>query len=167
MARIDQVAAGTGRIGMMACPGTGGPSLEADLATIRDWGARVVVSLIEAREFEALGVTDLGAHVEALGLDWYSLPLADMAAPDDHFEAAWKCLGAKLLETLSGGGSILLHCRGGLGRTGMIAARLLVELGRTPDTAIAIVRAARPGAIETAAQEAYLRAPPSNRGNRR
>ena len=45
------------------------------------------------------------------------------------------------------------HCRGGLGRAGMISARLLVESGVEPEVAIAKVRAARPGAIETREQE--------------
>jgi ADP-ribosyl-[dinitrogen reductase] hydrolase len=43
----------------------------------------------------------------------------------------------------------LVYCCGGLGRAGTIAARLLVELGAEPITAIAGVRKARPGAIET------------------
>jgi len=51
---------------------------------------------------------------------------------------------------------VLIHCTGGLGRSGMIAARLLVELGEEPRLAMQRVRAARPGAIETAAQEAYV-----------
>ncbi|MDP7292161.1 MAG: hypothetical protein QF497_08015, partial [Verrucomicrobiota bacterium] len=54
------------------------------------------------------------------------------------------------------GESIVLHCKGGLGRTGTIAARLLVELGMTPGNAILAVREARPGAIETSAQETYV-----------
>ena len=48
------------------------------------------------------------------------------------------------------------HCKGGLGRAGMVAARLLVESGYTPEDAIERVRAARPGAIETQAQERYV-----------
>ena len=46
---------------------------------------------------------------------------------------------------------------GGLGRTGMIAARILVEMGLSAELAIKSVREARPGTIETAAQEAYVR----------
>ena len=38
----------------------------------------------------------------------------------------------------------------------MIAARLLVELGMEPTEAIASVRAVRPGAIETIAQEEFV-----------
>ena len=50
-----------------------------------------------------------------------------------------------------------LHCRDGRDRTGMVAARLLVELGCHPSDAINRVRGARPGAIATAEQEAYVR----------
>ena len=49
-----------------------------------------------------------------------------------------------------------IHCRAGLGRSGMIAARLLVERGMAPEQAIIEVRAARPGAIETEAQERWI-----------
>ena len=51
---------------------------------------------------------------------------------------------------------MLLHCRGGIGRTGTIAARLLVEFGFKPADAIALVRRTRPGTIETSAQEQYV-----------
>jgi ADP-ribosyl-[dinitrogen reductase] hydrolase len=57
---------------------------------------------------------------------------------------------------LQTGGSVLIHCRGGLGRTGTIAARLLVELGWQPRAAIEAVRGARPGAIETPQQERHV-----------
>ena len=50
----------------------------------------------------------------------------------------------------------MVHCRGGLGRAGTIAARLLVECGWPAAKAIAAVREVRPGAIETRAQEKYV-----------
>ena len=52
--------------------------------------------------------------------------------------------------------NILVHCRGGLGRAGTIAARLLIEIGIDPKIAISEVRAVRPGAIETVEQEKYV-----------
>ena len=58
---------------------------------------------------------------------------------------------------LRGGGDIVVHCKGGLGRAGMIAARLLVELGMAPEQAIKEVRNVRKGAIETLAQETLIR----------
>ena len=51
---------------------------------------------------------------------------------------------------------VLVHCKGGLGRAGTFAARLLVEFGHTPASAIATVRTARPGALETLDQEACV-----------
>jgi ADP-ribosyl-[dinitrogen reductase] hydrolase len=39
---------------------------------------------------------------------------------------------------------------------GSVAARLLIELGESPTVALKPVRAARPGAVETREQEAYV-----------
>lgn len=47
------------------------------------------------------------------------------------------------------GETATIHCRGGLGRTGMLAAQILVEGGTKPQEAIDCVRGARPGSIET------------------
>jgi protein-tyrosine phosphatase len=65
--------------------------------------------------------------------------------------------GEELRRILREGGRIVLHCRGGLGRTGLVAARLLIEFGMAPQEAIRRVRAARPGAIQTREQEDYVR----------
>src|SRR5512133_3212363 len=97
----------------------------------------------------ALGVAGLGEAVEALGLDWFHLPVADVDVPDSRFEDHWVLAGLRLRRRLAAGGRILVHCQGGLGRAGTIAARLLVELGWQPWAAIAAVRLARPGAMES------------------
>ncbi len=68
--------------------------------------------------------------------------------------------GPELRRRLAEGARVLIHCRAGLGRTGTVAARLLVEHGLEPEAAILRVRQSRPGAIETAGQEAYVRALP-------
>jgi protein-tyrosine phosphatase len=158
-----------GMIGMTVCPGKEeyaglgippGPwkrDLDLDLQAIRDWGARALVSLIEGHEFDLLGVPDLPAKVRALGIIWIHLPIVDLEVPDWRFEEKWEKAGTKLSSILGNGGRIVLHCRAGLGRTGTIAARLLVEFGITPREAIAKVRQARPGAIQTLEQEKYVR----------
>jgi ADP-ribosyl-[dinitrogen reductase] hydrolase len=155
--------AGFGRIGFTRCPGPREPRcrarcLRADIAAIRAWGAGLLVTLMESAELERLGVPDLGDRVRAAGLAWLHLPIADFGVPDAAFEAAWTTAGQALRTRLRAGRDVALHCRGGLGRSGTIAARLLVELGTPPETAIAAVRAARPGAIETVAQAAHVRA---------
>ncbi|ARE39946.1 hypothetical protein RGUI_1805 [Rhodovulum sp. P5] len=155
-----------GRIGITFCPGkhdalasTGAwaRDLATDLEAIADWGAHLVLTLVEEDELDLLKVPNLGAEVEKLGMAWRHLPIRDYSVPTDAFEAAWQSTGRELRDLLRGGGNVVVHCRGGLGRAGMIAARLLAELGVEPAQAIRDVRAARPGAIETPAQLALVR----------
>jgi hypothetical protein len=52
---------------------------------------------------------------------------------------------------------VVVTCMGGLGRSGILAACLLVSAGTAPEAAIAAVRAARgPRALETIAQEDFV-----------
>lgn len=72
-------------------------------------------------------------------------------------EDPWAEQCTEFLIRLKNGEKIFVHCRGGLGRTGTLAARLLIESGLAPEIAIGEVRKARNGAVETIAQEEYLR----------
>jgi protein-tyrosine phosphatase len=163
---IAQVPAGAGLVGLTICPGKRGDSvfgagwerdLDADVRVIREWGAAAVVTLIEDHEFELLGVERLSAAVRDAGMEWHHLPIRDVDVPDSHFEADWARSGVRLGDRLRNGERVLVHCRGGLGRTGMVAARLLVEVaGVTPRQALDDVREARHGAVETPEQEAWV-----------
>ncbi|MFX7763978.1 protein-tyrosine phosphatase family protein, partial [Acinetobacter baumannii] len=77
---------------------------------------------------------------------------------------AWRVLADGLRAALDRGERLVIHCRAGLGRSGMIAARLLVARGLPVETAIAAVRRARPGAIETSGQEAWIANPEAAAG---
>jgi ADP-ribosyl-[dinitrogen reductase] hydrolase len=92
-----------------------------------------------------------------LGVEWYQLPIPDAGIPDEAFEHSWAGAGMHLRALLKDGHNIVIHCKGGLGRTGKIAARLMIEFGADPRTAIQCVRKARPGAIENSVQERYVR----------
>ncbi len=155
-----------GRIGMTLCPGKQQEfglsghwqrDLHADLDRIRESDATTLVSLIEAHEFGLLGVEALGVEAEKRGLHWLHLPIRDRSIPDAAFEQRWLEAGEALRQRLRNGELIVLHCMGGLGRTGTIAARLLVELGEDPVSAIRRVRQARPHTLETEEQERFVR----------
>ena len=137
--RIDSLGVpGGGEIGMCHCPGRNhvagdgrvwARDLAADLVAIRGWGAGTLVSLIEEREFAVLGVAGLGGRAQAAGLAWCHLPSTGMQPPDARFEEAWRRHGGHISGVLEGGGRLVLHCAGGLGRTGTLTARLLIDRG--------------------------------------
>lgn len=162
---------GLGMIGLCGCPGRAYSDLlanalvrdlDADIRAIRDFGATALVTLMEHGELEwaAAPMAVLGERVAAHGMRSLYLPIADGCAPDAHWEAAWDQHAEGLLDSLRDQRTLVLHCRGGRGRAGLVAARLLMAFGENADAAIARVRAARPGAIETSAQENYLRGLP-------
>lgn len=164
--RIDTVAVPgrAGTIGMTLCPGKKDPyakfgawdrDLPTDLRAIRGWGASAIVSLMEGFEFWLLGVPDFEAKVRS-DFRWLWLPIPDGGVPDETFERRWDEASPELHRRLAAGERVLIHCRAGLGRTGMIASRLLVEAGLTPLQALNAVRRARPGTVETLPQEQYV-----------
>jgi len=130
--------------------------LDKDLKAIRSWGADALVTLMEEHELVSVQVSDLGERAEAIGLEWHFLPIRDVDVPDAGFEPRWRYARHRLNALLDRGRSVVLHCRGGLGRTGMIAARILAERGMAPADAVKAVRQSRPGTIETQAQERHV-----------
>ncbi len=163
--RIAEIPCGPdpGALGLTICPGKKDRlgfwdrDLAEDLRVIRDWGASTVVTLIEDHELRLLAIDDLGPAVRQHGMHWWHLPIRDVDVPDDRFELAWRAEGPLLHQRIDAGERILIHCRGGLGRTGLVAGVILVERGQSPEDAIDRVRRARPHAIETPAQEEYVR----------
>ena len=165
--RIDEVKAptGTGIIGMTLCPGkkinsalsgVWNRDLDIDLQAIQAWGARALVNLMEEHEYDLLRVPDYVAKVRSCPMEYFHLPIVDVHPPDKRFFDLWESAGPKLRQILLDGGKILIHCRGGIGRTGTVAAQLLVELSMPPKEAIKAVRSARHGTIETSEQEEYV-----------
>jgi len=167
--RIDSVAVGGafGRIGLTFCPskkqtdalsGVWDRSLDDDMRAIRDFGAAALVTLMPDNELQSLRVSphQMRDKASELGIEWYQLPIPDQGIPDQSFEDSWADAGRRLHALLEAGHNIVIHCKGGLGRTGTIAARLLIEFGADPRTAIQSVREARIGTIENSLQEQYV-----------
>ncbi len=161
----ELATASGGMVGVTFCPGKCGPSLfghtwkrdlDLDIDVIEAWGAKIVLTLVEAFELADLKVAQLGERVQSRGMRWLHLPIVDVDVPDARFEKQWNEELPELIRTLDEGGRVLVHCKGGLGRAGMAAAFLLIESGERPEAAIRRVRKVRPGAIQTAAQERYV-----------
>lgn len=136
-----------GRLGLCRLPGADG-HLACDLVTIVAWRPKLVLSLTEAGEMGPC--SDLGDRLAAAGIGWRHWPIRDFDVPPAGCD--WPILAKTLHGILDGGGALLVHCRGGRGRSGMVALRLLVERGEDLRAALPRLRAVRSGAVETDAQ---------------
>jgi ADP-ribosyl-[dinitrogen reductase] hydrolase len=163
-----------GVLGMTHCPGRRGVDgsglawlrvLAQDLDAIQAWGASTVLSLVENPEFARLGVPGFAQAMASTPLTWLHIPITDMGTPGPVALAAWQQQAPALNAALARGDRVLVHCAAGLGRTGMVVAKLLTLNGLGADAAIAQVRSARPGTIETEAQAQWVRGDWGNWGN--
>lgn len=146
--------AGGGRVGICPLPGRFG-DLQSDMRAIAEWAPEIVVSMTMQEEMDRSGAGDLGNRLSDLSIDWFYLPIRDYGGPSGAARKAWPTISARLHEVLDRGGAVLLHCRGGYGRSGMVALRVLVERGEDAENALARLRAVRPGAVEAPSQFAW------------
>ena len=157
----------TGRLGLTFAPGKRSASvfsgitwdrdLDTDLVALRaEFGTDVLVSLIEDHEFDLLGIPDLVERAQAHGMRVRRFPIRDVSVPSAAASRDYAALIDALHAEVVGSRNVTVHCRGGLGRTGLVAACVLVRQGASADDAIRRVRTSRPGAIETVAQERYV-----------
>ncbi|PTX04182.1 dual specificity protein phosphatase family protein [Pararhodobacter aggregans] len=129
------------------------PAAAEARAAVLDFAPALILSLTPDAELSRLGAADLPEWCAAVGIRRLSFPVEDFQTPPEG--ADWAALSAPATAVLRDGGRVLVHCRGGLGRSGMVALRLMVEAGEAPDAALLRLRAARPGAVETEAQERW------------
>lgn len=148
-----------GYIGVSPCPGIHG-DLSGDIEQIEQWGPSVVVSLVETHELKKAGAEHIGEILREKRIDWFHMPIVDCDIPETDVRSVWLDLKPLVRYRLSHKKDrILLHCWAGCGRTGMIAARLLMECGMTAEEAVSHVRSVKPDAIDTFAQIKWLNTP--------
>lgn len=153
----------SGRLGMTIAPGkcNFGMSavwkrdLEADLVHLREeYSVDILVTLLEAAEMRKLGIPHLQQRVNAHGMQNRWFPIPDFSTPTDL--QGLIDLVQYILAAIDQGKTVVVHCRAGLGRTGLVISSCLTALGYTPHEAFTLIRQVRPGSVETPAQEAYV-----------
>ena len=131
------------------------PSDVEDLEEWRREGVRAVVVLLESHELDYLG--GLNAYLELLrerGFEVLHSPIRDFYIPTvEQCLEIVEWIGRRVEE----GKPVLVHCYGGLGRSGTVAACYLVYRYRMePGEAIGLVRERRRGAIESPIQVGFV-----------
>lgn len=130
--------------------------LDLTITALSALDVRILIALTQHEELplEAFGLLSAAAASENVLLR--HLPVVDFGIPDEAFREEWRRLAPDVHSLLDRGSSIASACQHGAGRSGLVAALVLVERGMEPRAAIDLVRCHFAEAIENAAQEHWL-----------
>ena len=143
-----------GRLALAARP-RGGEWLHGELESWRRADARTVLSLLTPEEERDLDLLHEERETKVSGMAFKSFPILDRQVPESKTKLAR--ILEKLDKELASGKNVVLHCRQGIGRSGLVAACLLVTKGLETRTAIKRLSAARGTPVpETTEQRRWI-----------
>ncbi len=164
--RVDWLETGRARsVGLTIAPGKQSVSLDSsvwkrdlavDIDALVNQGATHLVCLLEDADLRKLGLTALPEVTRFAGLVFMHFPIRDVDVPDG-IEPLERLLD-EIDAAIEAGGRVVIHCQGGLGRTGTVAGCYLVRRGLSKEAALAeLVRVRRDKRCpETDAQRAFI-----------
>lgn len=129
-----------GRLGILPRP-RGGDWLTDETTAWREAGIDIVVSLLEPEEEAQLVLEGEAAAAAASGIDFRPFPIPDRGVPASRESVAE--LASGIVEALDRGKNVAVHCRQGIGRSGMIVGGVLVAAGQNLATALKTIRDSR------------------------
>lgn len=138
------------------CPGTKGIDLPTSIDQLKQAGAKAVITLMPNEEMTRFGVETLPEACEQHGLKWFHLPIEDDTAPAAEFQQAWAGHKQQVNSILDKNGTVAIHCKGGSGRTGLMAAIILLERGIDFDQVVSMVKSLRPRSLKLQSHIDYL-----------
>jgi protein-tyrosine phosphatase len=104
--------------------------LGLDLLRIRQLGVSAIVCCLDDEELKFLGASwsQYEREADKLGIEVVRLPMAEGFCPTDVI-ATDKAISCVVNDYTLRGVHVLVHCRGGVGRAGLIACMWLLKLG--------------------------------------
>lgn len=118
-----------------------GDWLEEEIAGWHQEGIDWVISLLENREVYGLGLEREEMICQREGISFISFPIVDRGVPTSMGETT--ILVKKLLVQIKSGVGVAVHCRAGIGRSGLITACVLLGLGMKFSEVFAMLSEAR------------------------
>ncbi len=104
-------------------------------------GIQRLVSLLQPAEARSLGLADEARLCQSAGLEFVQFPIPDHHVPDDM--AAFSHMVKHCHQALKAGTNLGIHCFAGIGRTGLLAAAILLREGLGVDMALIKLARAR------------------------
>jgi len=139
------------------CPGTKATSVLDAVTTLQQAGADSIITLMADEELSRNDAQQLPTVCNDLSIDWFQLPIKDDCEPEADFATAFEQYKAELLNQIDTKKTIAIHCRGGSGRTGLMAAILMLESGTSWQQVKASIQAIRPKALSLEPHLNYLK----------
>jgi protein-tyrosine phosphatase len=143
---------GSARVRLAVLPRPrGGDWLIDEIRSLRQSGVDVLISLLTREEETDLDLAEEAACCAASGIEFLSFPFADRSVPASTADTL--ALVRRLTARLAGGKAVAIHCRQGIGRSGLMAACVLTSLGDTAEEALARVARARGCTVPDTAEQ--------------
>ncbi len=130
----------SGRLAIMPRP-RAGDWIDDELTAWKTAGIDVVVSLLTHGEVLELSLQEEPSICNRLGIEFISYPIPDMQVPASI--PATIALIKDIDNRLKAGKAVAIHCRGGIGRSGLVASCVLVWSGETIENAFERISNAR------------------------
>lgn len=127
-------------IGIMPRP-LGNENLMKDIQNWKIQNVTCVVSLLEKEEINDLGLKQEKEYCESFDIEFVHFPIKDRSIPESVF--SFKKLVDNLYNKIEKQNKILIHCRAGIGRSGLVASSVLIKQGLPVQEAIEKVSKAR------------------------
>jgi protein-tyrosine phosphatase len=143
-----------GKLAVAARP-RGGDWLRDEMANWKRAGIDTVLSLLTPDEERDLDLQEEAIQAKSHGMEFDSLPIPDRQIP--RSEAKLAEVLERITRGLEAGKNVVVHCRQGIGRSGLVATCLLVKKGISPGAAVEMVSGARGEPVpETSEQRDWI-----------
>ena len=137
-----------GQLTIMPCPT--GDDLPDQFAELGQSGITRIISMLAPDEAAVMGVASEATLCTNAGIAFENHPIVDFGLPD---ETSFRRLVGHITDHLHNGAHVAIHCRAGIGRSGMVASAVLIQLGSLPEQAIEKVSTARGVSIPDTMQQ--------------